>query len=67
MSKRRSSGSLTVMLVTGVLLASCMTSEALAGAHKWETAAEEYGPGIILSSFSENRPQPSFSIWQGVW
>ena len=38
------------MLFAGVLLASCMTSEALAGAHKWETAPEEYGPGIIMSS-----------------
>lgn len=54
MSKKRGTfRSLTAVLFAGALFTAGIASEALAGAHKWETAPEENGPGIILQRAQE--------------
>ena len=52
--------SLAAVLIAGTLCTSGMTTEALAGAHKWETAPEEYGPGIIMSREQEQEYEEKY-------
>ncbi|MBQ7535594.1 MAG: hypothetical protein IJT43_08250 [Stomatobaculum sp.] len=44
-------------LLAGLMLGTLISSEALAGAHKWETSDTESGPGINMSQY--NPPAPA--------